>query len=147
MNNEVVISGAIEGDLQLSRKLIGVSTDLNNFRVPLERSKSQLLHTTEMNFKASGRLMGGWQPRKRLYGWPILNKTGRMKNGFKSKVSSTRMEIWNPTTYFKYHQSNKPRRKLPRRVMLKIIGQDKRRIQKSFQDFFKKAPGGNYCNL
>ena len=143
MNNEVVISGAIEGDLQLSRKLMGVSTDLNNFRVPLERSKSQLLHTTEINFKASGRLMGGWQPRKRLYGWPILNKTGRMKNGFKSKVSSTRMEIWNPTTYFKYHQSNKPRRKLPRRVMLKIIGQDKRRIQKYFQEFVQKTTRGN----
>ena len=131
----IVIAGAVEGDLQLSRELIGISTNLNNFRVPLGRSREQLLSTTQLNFGVGGGLMGGWKPRKRLYNWPLLQRTGRMRNNFKSKVSTNMLEIWNPTWYFPFHQSNRPRRKLPRRVMLKIIGQDKRRIQKFFQEF------------
>lgn len=129
----IVIAGAIEGDLQLSRQLIGISTNLNNFRVPLGQSREQLMSTTQLNFGVVGGLMGGWKPRKRIYAHPLLEKTGRMRNNFKSKVSPNMLEIWNPTSYFPYHQSNRPRKRLPRRVMLKIIGQDKRRIQKFFQ--------------
>lgn len=131
----IVIAGAVEGDLQLSRELIGINTNLNNFRQPLQRSRDQLLSTTQLNFGVVGSMMGGWKPRKRIYAWPLLQKSGRMRRNFQSKVSSNMMEIWNPTSYFPYHQSNRPRRRLPRRVMLKIIGQDKRRIQKFFQEF------------
>lgn len=133
MAGGVVISGAVEGDVQLSRELLTLDASLSTFREPLTQAKTQLLSTTQLNFGAVGALMGGWQPRTRAYPWPLLEKTGRMRGGFKSKVGTNRMEIWNPTIYFKYHQSNRPRKKLPRRVMLKIIGQDKKRIQKFFQ--------------
>lgn len=136
------LSGNLEGEQQLDRILGTMDGKFNDFREPLERSKEQLLKTTSSNFSLGGHLMGGWKPRKRIYAHPILDKTGAMKNNFQSRVTNTQMEIWNPTRYFKYHQSNKPRTRLPRRVMLKIIEADKVRISKFFQEYVIKATRG-----
>nr|DAJ28863.1 MAG TPA: virion morphogenesis protein [Caudoviricetes sp.] len=131
----IYISGHVEGDTQIARQFMGLETNLQNFHKPLDKSRKQLLKTTDANFGVSGALMGGWQPRTQIYSWPLLQRTGRMRGDFRSSVKVSRMEIWNPTPYFKYHQSNRPRRKLPRRVMLKIIAQDKRRIMKFFHEW------------
>lgn len=136
------LSGNLEGEQQLDRILGTMDGKFNDFREPLEQSKEQLLKTTSSNFSLGGHLMGGWRPRKRIYSHPILDKTGAMKNNFQSRVTNTQMEIWNPTRYFKYHQSNKPRTRLPRRVMLKIIEADKVRISKFFQEYVIKATRG-----
>jgi phage gpG-like protein len=139
----IVLAGAVEGDLQLSRVLLTGSVELNNLRRPLGLARQQLLSSTQLNFGAVGGLMGGWKPRKQVYSWPLLQKTGRMRGNFQSKVDPNRMEIWNPTFYFKFHQSNRARKSnLPRRVMLKIIAQDKRRIQKFFQEHVQNALKG-----
>lgn len=135
----IVIAGAVEGDLQMSRMLLTGSIEINNMRRPLGQAREQLLSTTQLNFGVVGGLMGGWKPRARIYSWPLLQRTGRMRSNFQSRVDPNRMEIWNPTHYFKYHQSNRPRKRLPRRVMLKIIAQDKRRIQKFFQAHIQNA--------
>lgn len=137
--NGIVLAGAVEGDLQLSRVLMTGSIELNNLQRPLGLARQQLLSTTQLNFGVVGGLMGGWKPRKRIASWPLLQKTGKMRSNFQSSLSPNRMEIWNPTFYFKYHQSNRARKRLPRRVMLKIIAQDKRRIQKFFQEHVQRA--------
>lgn len=132
----VYIVGVVEGDLQVDRKLENLRDDLGDFSKPLRKSGEQLLSTVDSNFSVVGKLMGGWQPRKKMYRHPLLNKTGRMRGAFHAKNTTTMLTIWNPTPYFKYHQSNrKPRRRLPRRVMLKIIAADKRRITKIFQEW------------
>lgn len=138
----VYIVGAIEGDLQLDRELLNLRDDLEDFSDPLNQSGEQLLKTVDTNFAVVGRLMGGWQPRKKLYRHPLLDKTSRMRQGFRKKVNETILEIWNPVPYFKYHQSNKSRRKIPRRVMLKIIAADKQRITKIFQAWLINRTGG-----
>jgi len=56
-----------------------------------------------------------------------------MKRSFRAKATSMQGEIWNATTYFKYHQSNKPRSSnLPRRVMMKLGEQQKQLVVKVF---------------
>lgn len=136
------LSGSVEGDLQLSRMLLTGSIQVNNLQRPLGQARQQLLSTTQLNFGALGGLMGGWKPRAQIRSWPLLQKTGKMRGNFQSSLSPNRMEIWNPTFYFKFHQSNRSRRRLPRRVMLKIIAQDKRRIQKFFQAHVQNALKG-----
>lgn len=139
----VYIVGAIEGDLQVDRELINLRDDLNDFSEPLQKSGEQLLSTVDSNFSVAGKLMGGWQPRKKLYAHPLLDKTGRMRGGFRAKNDQNILQIWNPVSYFKYHQSNRARRSnLPRRVMLKIIAADKRRITKIFQEWLVNKTGG-----
>lgn len=136
------LSATLEGAVELDRVLQTTDLNLSDFKVPLTRAKEQLLKTTDSNFSLAGKLMGGWQPRKKLYRHPILDNTGAMRNNFRDKTTTTRLEIWNPTSYFKYHQSNQTRRRLPRRVMLKIIQADKTKISKYFQEYVAESLQG-----
>lgn len=58
--------------------------------------------------------------RERTDTWPLLMKSGAMRSSFGSSISSTELIIQNFAPYFPYHQSNKPRTRLPRRVMMAI---------------------------
>lgn len=138
----VWLSATLEGQVELDRILATTDLNLSNFKVPLTRAKEQLFKTTDSNFSLAGKLMGGWQPRKKIYRHPILDKTGTMRHNFRAKTTTTRLEIWNTTPYFKYHQSNKSRKRLPRRVMLKIIQADKTRISKYFQQYMADSLKG-----
>lgn len=138
----VYLAGAIEGDVQLARSLGVKAGKLKDFSVPLQNSGDLLLKTFDQNFDARGALMGGWQPRSKVYSHPLLEKTGRMRHGFfKRMIGSMVLVLGNRAPYFPYHQSNKARKRLPRRVMMKIIEYDKRAIvkefQKSMQDILK----------
>ncbi len=125
----------LEGEAQVSRRLLIVADGITNFEAPLRNIGSELQKTFQQNFAQQGALFGGWAERKKDYPWPILNKTGRMRQGFRQNLGKQELIITNVTPYFKYHQSNKPRSRLPRRVMMKIDNDRRNFITKEFQAY------------
>ena len=129
----VSISFTLEGEKQVSAMIHHTGKKLSDLKKPLSRARDLLLKTFDTNFDTKGATLGEpWKKRKKSYPWPILQKTKRMRKGFKSEVHKLHTILWNPTPYFKYHQSNKPRVRLPRRVMMKI---DKKRRDEIFRFF------------
>ncbi len=132
----IAITADIEGERQLSRRLLVVADGVGDFSRPFNKIKDRLLTTFDANFAARGSFFGGWAPRKKDYPWPILERSGTMRGNFEGEVSSDFLRISNPTDYFKYHQSNRPRTtELPRRIMMKIDNERKQFIQKAMQEF------------
>lgn len=129
------ITVTLEGETQVHRKLLIVADGITNFETPLKNIGGELQKTFQLNFAQAGGLFGGWAPRKQDYPWPILNKTGRMRQGFRQSVNATTLLISNDVPYFKYHQSNQPRTRLPRRVMMKIDNDRRNFIIKEFQAY------------
>jgi len=135
----------IEGKQELSRNLRSLSLSMDEWREALGNSANLLTRTfSEDVFATKGRAIGTpWRPlspatvaRKARSGQtsdPLIG-TGAMKSAFQSRVSSKEAVISNPTPYFRYHQSNRPRTsKLPRRAMMRLANQQKEQIVKEFQ--------------
>lgn len=144
------LSWTIEGEKQFSRRLRGLETELKDFTKPLTVIATKLRKTFgEDVFTSKGTAIGeSWQPlspntlkQKQRRGFPSapLIATGAMKSGFRAAVSSDQAVLSNTQEYFKYHQSNKPRKRLPRRVMMKLGNQQREMIQKEFQVFIQNA--------
>lgn len=112
---------SIEGEEQLSRAIGSLPSDLDKLREPFDRIGKHILRETDKNFRSRGSRFGSaWPARKDNNPWPILEKTGKLRQGFRKKASNRQVEIDNPVDYFRYHQSNRPRSKLPRRKMLEL---------------------------
>jgi hypothetical protein len=131
----------IEGERQLSRELGIASDHITDWSAPLTKIGSELLKTFDLNFSQRGALFGGWKPRKpqvvrgsRVDTWPLLEKTGHLRRSFNREQGRDWVAIQNTASYFKYHQSNKPRKVLPRRVMMMIDDARKMFIQRTFQE-------------
>jgi len=133
----------LEGEKQLSRRLITIPNEISDFKRPLFRIGAEVRGAIDTNFSARGALFGRWVPRKDNKPHPLLEKTSAMRRNFKQNLGPDYIEIFNPTPYFKYHQSNKPRKKLPRRVMMKIDRERQQFIQKEFQEHIIRAMRGN----
>lgn len=139
----IEISWSIEGEKQISRRFNSIPLDLEKLAEPLHTIGTELLLSVDANFSSRGSLFGEkWDARKKNYPWPLLERIGVMRAGFDKRLGPGYLEIFNPTDYFKYHQSNKPRRVLPRRVMLKIDQIRKVFIIKTFQRHMHKAVTG-----
>lgn len=135
----------------MSRRLRGIEGDIRNARPAFERIAKQLVRTFSGDvFDTEGAAVGEhWQPLSKYtlrskeaagYGDKgILERTGKMRNAFRSQVAPDYAMIWNTAQYFKYHQSNKPRSKLPRRVMVKLGEQQRELIVKEFIAHFRQA--------
>ncbi len=129
----IELNVTIEGEKQLSRRLLTIPKNISDFKKPLFRIGGEVRGSIDTNFSGRGSLFGRWVPRKDNKPHPLLEKTGKMRRGFRQNIGPSYVEIYNPTPYFKYHQSNKPRKKLPRRVMMKIDRIRQQFIQKEFQ--------------
>lgn len=132
----------LEGEKQVSRRLLIIADGISNFETPLKSIGGELQKTFQTNFAQQGTLFGGWAERKpqyrdgqRIDTWPLLNQTGALKSGFRQDTSKTNLRIRNVVPYFKYHQSNQPRTRLPRRVMMKIDNERRNYIVKAFQKY------------
>ncbi len=133
----------IEGEAQLVRRLMDVDLSMKDFTPEFRQVGSLLKKTFRDNFNTAGNDLGAaWQPlsprtirEKIRQGWPldILIRTNRMKNSFRDRVSNLFVVVDNTAPYFPYHQSNKPRRKLPRRIMMRIDNRRRNQIVKIFQ--------------
>ena len=139
----------IQGEKQLSVEL-GIAADgIKKWDKPLAKVGDTLLKSFDLNFSSRGALFGGWAPRKPQYkagkrvdSWPLLEKTGAMRKGFSSDVTDDYVKLENKLPYFKYHQSNEPRKKIPRRIMMKIDQQRRNEIVKIFQAYIIQVTRG-----
>lgn len=141
---------SIEGDKQISRILLNVSNAAKDFKKPLGQSATMLRKLFEGDvFKTEGgaiqrqweRLSPATVARKARSGSPfptkILVDTGKMQKSFYTTVTSDYAIIGNNQDYFKYHQSNKPRKRLPRRQMMRINNDSKASIVRYFQEHLR----------
>lgn len=88
----------------------------------------------DKNYVTQGALWGRWARRTRPYPWKLLYRSGKMASSFRYDVGSSSLVISNPTDYFKYHQSSKPRRSaLPRRIMMDVQEEQRQMVVKILQ--------------
>lgn len=133
----------LEGETKIDR-VLGITVEgVTDFTKPLQDSRTIILDRVEQNFDKRGALFGGWKPRTKAYPWPLLEKTGKMRKSFKSESTKTQLTVGNTADYFKYHQSNKARTKIPRRVMLDIDAASAILITKAFQAYLVGLLRGN----
>jgi len=140
----------IEGVPELSRILIREYRKVTDFKVPLQKASKFILADVERNFVTEGQLVGGWQKLtdatvagrlKAGFGGehPILQRTGALRRSFKAEISAKKAVVTSyGVSYFKYHQSRKPRTtELPRRAMLVLTNKTKENIQEVFNKFLR----------
>ena len=146
----ISISWTIEGERQLARQLNGISADMADLRVPFKSVAKKLKTVYEDDvFRTEGgairerwaRLSPATIARKARSGGAnaILIDTGKMKKSFRAKSGKDYAVIWNPTSYFAYHQSNKARGRLPRRVMLKLTDEHRRLVAREINTTIQYA--------
>ena len=136
----IELSASIEGDKELHRTLNIIPKNLDNFKVPLFKIGREVRVSIDANYASRGALFGAkWKPRKDKKSHPLLEKTGKMRRAFDQDLGFDYVAIGNTSEYFKFHQSNAPRKKLPRRVMLKLDQIRKIFIVKEFQAHIQKA--------
>jgi phage gpG-like protein len=116
---------SIEGEVQLARRLKNLSGRVKDFKPEFRKSTNFLKDFFGGQvFDTKGRAIGEpWKKRKVPRPWPLLQKSGRMRRGFKTRAKRLSGEVYNAVDYFKYHQSKAPRRRLPRRIMMKLTSQ------------------------
>jgi len=141
----------IEGVRQISRKLQTIEDQVKDWRPAFRRATSELKSIFSNDvFRTEGRaIRERWKPlkpqylaqkRQRGFSGGTLVGTGRMKNSFQTIVKPDMGVVWNSIFYFRYHQSKAPRRKLPRRVMMKLANQQRELVVKIFHEtFFRKV--------
>jgi len=142
MPNEFRLLWKIEGVPELSRILGMTYQKVTNLKKPLQASAKLVRQDVEQQFKTEGGLTGGWKPlaESTLKGRgssPILQVSGALMNSFYSQVDERKAIISSKLPYFKYHQSRKPRKKLPRRVMLVLTNRTKENIVQEFNQFLR----------
>jgi len=142
------LSISLEGEKKLSRVLLGLTTKMKDFRKPLRNASNLILKDIKINFETEGGLVGGWAPlkpstiagriREGFNAGPILQRTGRYKQSFDSIVSPNKAIIGSfGVDYHKYHQSKRPRTRLPRRQTLFLRDATKKEIVRGFQKYVK----------
>ena len=131
------LSANLEGEKQLDRRMKMIKTSLKSLFPVMKKTGAYLRDFIKGDvFETRGGAIGErWKPRKSGGSWPLLQKTGKMRRSFKYTPKPLQVRIFNTTDYFKFHQSRMPRRRLPRRVMMKI---DKERRNHILQLFHKE---------
>lgn len=136
----LVLTGTIEGGKEMSRRFVKMPDNISNWKAPLFRSGREVMVSIEGNYASRGAVFGErWAPRKDNNPWPILEKTGRMRRAFHPRMGPDYVEITNSAEQFRYHQSAAPRKKLPRRVMMKLDEIRRRFIVREFQRHIRQA--------
>lgn len=65
---------------------------------------------------------------------PILQRTGRLRRSFKMSATKRTMKITNRVPYFQMHQQDDGAgKKLPRRIMVLLLDQDKAQLTRKFR--------------
>lgn len=129
----------VEGVQEAIREFDTRGKRAKNLKSPLKQSAEYMESRIDQNYSGRGSLWGKWKNRSKAYPWRILEKTGAMRSGFRSRVDSRQAEISNTQPYFKYHQSRAPRTtSLPRRVMMAVQAQEATDIVRIFQRHIMK---------
>ena len=143
------LSWKIEGEQQLLRNLRGVQESMGSWAPAFKKISKELkdVFSNDVFATKGAAIEESWpalSPRylaaKRRAGYPAdpLIRTGKMQKAFKSLAKTDSATIWNSIAYAKYHQSNKPRTKIPRRAMMKLGNAQKALVVKIFHTHFVK---------
>lgn len=124
------LSFNIEGEQQVSRKLRGLAN--KNLKNGFDRIGRNLVSFySGAVFSSEGAVIGeSWVNGPKYNG---LVRTGSMRSNFNHRATAQSLVVENTTEYFKYHQSNKARSRLPRRVMIKLDEPRRQMVQKEIQ--------------
>lgn len=144
------LSFNIEGEQQLSKRLFLLGNRMKDWTPAFQETAYTLKSIfSKDTFDTEGAVINEkWSPLSRAYaarkekihpGKGILEATGRMKNGFMTLWRPDMAAVWNEVEYFKYHQSNQPRHKLPRRVMMKLGQSQRTQVVRIFNTHFQAA--------
>lgn len=144
------ISWEIEGEKQLSRRLLTIAGSVKNMQPAFEKSAKELVkeYSNDVFDTRGGAIDERWKrlspatvARKARQGFSsqTLVATGAMKRLFDYRAGKDYAVIFNNADYFKYHQSNKPRRRLPRRVMMKLAERQRQKVVRRFLEHISKA--------
>lgn len=140
----------MEGQVELSRKLLGLSSHLKDYREPFRQSADMLVGQFSKDVFATqgAAIKERWKrlspytvaqkARLGFTGGPLV-RTGRMQRSFESIVSTDQAVVRNTAPYFPFHQSNQPRTRLPRRVMMKLTQNTKADIVRFFQAYIQAS--------
>ena len=148
---DLTIQWSVENERQLSRRLQNVRVETSDFSAAFKRSTEQIRdRAAGPVFETQGAVIGEpWPPlsaftvadkaAKGYGGQPPLVRTGTMQGSFRANHDKLGGVVWNDASYFKYHQSRRPRTRLPRRVMMKLDEFNRQVVVKSLQDHLRKA--------
>lgn len=81
-----------------------------DFSPVFSRAKEKLEQSNSANFAAGGLPSGGWRPRKSVYGWPIMRRTGNLFNSLANMVGPENVvtplfaRFGTNVEYAKFHQ-------------------------------------------
>lgn len=151
MADAFYISWEIEGEKQLSRRLLLMADRVKDWSPAFRQTASELKKTFSLDvFDTEGSaIQENWSPLKKAYalqkakkypGRGLLEATGEMRNGFMTLWRPDMAQVWNKVEYFKYHQSNKARNSnLPRRVMMKLGNEQRMQVVKIFHSHFQSV--------
>jgi len=133
---------SIEGQVELHRRIAGLSDSVKDWTGTFTNVGKYL----QGFFKNDVFLTEGQTFNEKWVGGPFYNRlqrTGKMRNSFIYKAAGDYVMVTNTAPYFKYHQSLLPRKKLPRRIMMKLDERRKQTIIKQFQaELINKANRG-----
>jgi phage gpG-like protein len=88
-----------------------------NLRPAMSRIGDMMKKSFDLNYSSRGSRFGAkWATRRKSYPWPILEKTGAMRRGFRSDVGGDYVKLTNLVKHFPFHQRGT--RRLPKRAML-----------------------------
>ena len=141
------LTWTIEGEKQISRVLPNIGNQVHDWTPAFAETARRLkAKFSKEAFVTQGASVGApWAPlspeyaawkAKRYPGKGILVRTGKMQKSFVTQYGAMEASITNPTAYFKYHQSNAPRSRLPRRMMMYLTNGTRSEIVRLFQTFW-----------
>jgi phage gpG-like protein len=141
------VSFTIEGERQLSRRFHNLKREFDNWTPAFKQAVTTLkdLFSNEVFSSKGGAIGENWPPLDPEYsrwksmhypGKGMLERTGEMKRSFQTLYKTDYGAVWNTASYFAYHQSNKPRNKIPRRVMMKLGNEQREVVMKIFHRYF-----------
>ena len=145
----LTLSFAIEGEQQLLRRFAGIEKEMHDW-TPAFKESIEALKDIFGNkvFETRGGAIGEqWEALDPEYqrwksmhypGKGILEASGAMRRSFETMFKADQAAIWNTASYFAYHQSNQPRSKMPRRVMMKLAEEQRQIVVKIFHTLFVK---------
>ena len=138
------LSFQIEGSVELSRNLTELDANMRDWSDAFKATGEYLKGFFEGEvFDSEGSVFGEpWQAlspayaiqkEKKYPGKGILEASGTMRGNFRTDQAATYVRVFNPTPYFVYHQSNAPRYRLPRRIMIKLDEERKQWVIQIFR--------------
>lgn len=146
------ISFDIDGDRELSRKLHGMLGAVTDWTPVWKTISADWSATMARKFDSEGAHEGeAWAPLSVTYaawkrrhhpGMGILQRTGKLRAAAvdpATTITPTSLRLTVGSPYAIFHQSSRPRTKLPRRPFASLTARQKSRWVKAFRDRIHEA--------